>query len=87
MTAERLRLIETIAELSGDQMATVLRISPQSWSDYKAGRRKLPTDIARELKRLYGCSLDWLYTGDEANNLPLFTRKVRALEEIRRTAS
>ena len=83
---KRLRLLEATTGKNGAALARELQISTKRWSDYKAARRKFPTELAGELRRLYGCSLDWLYLGDKAANHPSFTQKLRALRVLRGSA-
>ena len=45
-------------------------ILPPQWSRFATGERRISLDSALVLKRLYGASLDWIYTGDTAG-LPL----------------
>lgn len=77
----RLRLIEQAAGVNGSQMAELLGMSRQRWSDYKRGKATLTIEEARKLKGRFGCSLDWLYIGDASNNTGAFQRK---LDEIGR---
>jgi hypothetical protein len=47
------------------------------------GHERTPDPGSRELRRLYGCSLDWLYFGEEYHNAEPFKQR---LAEARRAA-
>jgi transcriptional regulator with XRE-family HTH domain len=78
---QRLRWLELALGLNGQDIAAELGTPVTTWATWKAGETRLPTGLAAELKRRYGCSMDWLYLGDEAANLPVFTAKLRAAEK------
>jgi len=76
---ERLGLLETIAGVkSGSEMARRVGISQQAWSEHRRGARNLQLGSAKLLKAHFGCSFDWLYTGDESSNTVPFQRKLEA---------
>jgi transcriptional regulator with XRE-family HTH domain len=76
---KRLALVEEIAGVSGSEMARLLGISQQAWSDCRRGERNLQLESARKLKARFGCSFDWLYIGDESNNTVAFQGKLNAI--------
>jgi transcriptional regulator with XRE-family HTH domain len=81
VVGQRLREIELAEGLGGRQIAEALGITEVNWSRYKTGTRELPIPVAGELRRLYGCALDWIYLGEEYYNAEGFRRR---LAEARR---
>jgi hypothetical protein len=77
----RLRLLEQIANRNGVEMAEDLGVKNATWHNWKMGEKRLPTGVGAVLKRRFGCSLDWLYLGDESDNKPGFTAKLRDAEK------
>jgi len=57
---------------SGSDLAAQLGLSPQVYSDYCTGKTRIPTSVARELHFRVGCSIDWLYDGEEHRNTNAF---------------
>lgn len=75
--AERLELIyRASGATSHAELAKKLGLNPKTWSSYVTGERDLPFAVARNLKKLFGCSVDWLVLGEEANNSPAFQAKL-----------
>ena len=64
---ERLGWLEQAQELSENQIAIALGINPRNGAT-RLGERELPIPLAGELRRRYGCTLDWLYLGEEHAN-------------------
>ena len=84
VVGERLGWLEQAQELSGNQIAIGLGINRRRWSSYRLGERELPISLAGELRRRYGCTLDWLYLGEEHANSEGFKQR---LAEARRAAA
>ena len=84
VVGERLGWLEQAQELSGNQIAIGLGINRRRWSSYRLGERELPISLAGELRRRYGCTLDWLYLGEEHANSEGFQQR---LAEARRAAA
>ena len=84
VVGERLGWLEQAQELSGNQIAIGLGINRRRWSSYRLGERELPISLAGELRRRYGCTLDWLYLGEEHANSEGFKQR---LAEARRDAA
>jgi transcriptional regulator with XRE-family HTH domain len=72
----RLRWIELAEGKNGNRIAAELGIDRRMWSKYKTGKHELPIWIAGELRRLYGCALDWLYLDEEYHNAEPFKRRL-----------
>jgi hypothetical protein len=75
---KRLELLETITGLQGQELAEQFATTKQKWSHYKVGRVELPIPLARAIRDKYGCTLDWLFIGDESNLRADFEAKLRA---------
>ena len=57
---------ETVREylkLSKKDFSHNIGISPNAYTNYIAGKRIIPTDVAIKIKQLYDISIDWLLTG------------------------
>jgi transcriptional regulator with XRE-family HTH domain len=48
------------------QFAATLGVRQNHYSMMEAGKRPVPPELAVEIRRLFGATLDWLYTGDES---------------------
>lgn len=83
VVGRRLREVESAEGLDGRRIAEALGITEVNWSRYKSGTRELPIPVAGELRRRYGCALDWLYLGEEYHNAEAFKQR---LAESRRKA-
>jgi transcriptional regulator with XRE-family HTH domain len=78
----RLRLLEQAVGVNGAQMARLLGVPAQTWSNWKNGVARIPSYFAAQLKREFGCSLDWLYIGDsDANTGPFRDKLAKAKEK------
>jgi transcriptional regulator with XRE-family HTH domain len=84
VVGERLEWLEKALGLSGNRLAIELGLNRQTWSRYRLGQRELPIALAGEMRKRWGCSLDWLYFGEEQHNREDF-RKL--LSEARRKAA
>jgi transcriptional regulator with XRE-family HTH domain len=81
---ERLGLVEKALGLSGNRIASELGLNRQTWSRYRLGQRELPIALAGEMRKRWGCALDWLYLGEEQHNREDFRL---LLSETRRKAA
>lgn len=79
----RLSILEHAVGLSGAEIARQIRVTGQAWSHYTKGERSLPVPEAIKLKEIFGCSLEWIFTGSEATNLPVFQDKLVASRRIK----
>ena len=57
----RVRKARKAAELTQQELAASLDITPMLLSHYECGRRLLPVEVAFKLARQHKVSLDWLY--------------------------
>jgi transcriptional regulator with XRE-family HTH domain len=78
---ERLRLLEAATGLNGADMSRLLGVPFQTWGSWKTGAARIPVHFAAQLKREFGCALDWIYLGDAANNAPVFRDKLMRARE------
>lgn len=76
VVGERLALIEKALGMNGNRMAAELGINRQRWSTYKIGQRELPVSLAGEMRRRWGCALDWIYLGEEYHNAESFKQRL-----------
>jgi transcriptional regulator with XRE-family HTH domain len=81
----RLGLIERMYGLTGQTLAEQLGIPKQTWSRYRVGNAYVSHPIARTLRDRFGCSLDWIFIGDESNNRADFQARLNALYGISAT--
>jgi transcriptional regulator with XRE-family HTH domain len=84
VVGERLGWIERALGLSGSRIAGELGITRQRWSSYRLGLRELPISLAGEIRKRWGCALDWIYLGEEYHNAEGFKQQ---LAEARRKAA
>lgn len=59
------RLYSLVNQTVGEQkkFAESIHISPNTFSHYITGRRKLPLDVAVKISEYTNCNLNWLLTG------------------------
>lgn len=67
-TGERLKQLRKASGYGGHgqakAFAAYLGVASNHYSMIEAGKRPLALDTAREAKRQFGATLDWLYDGD-----------------------
>jgi transcriptional regulator with XRE-family HTH domain len=78
---ERLRWLEKALGLNGNQISAELGLTRQRWSMYKLGHRELSIWTAADMRRRWGCSLDWLYLGEEYRNEEPLRLKLEAARQ------
>ncbi len=84
---ERLRLMMEARGLTSAQVARLLGMSPTRYSNYVVGSSLIPVDAALKL-RVYGVSLEWLYSGDIGYHLhPDFVAALTRVSPPNRSAS
>lgn len=75
--ADRLELLfRASGAASHAELAKKLGLKRGTWSSYVTGERDLPFSVMRDLKKLFGCSVDWLVLGEEVHNSPAFQAKL-----------
>ena len=79
--AERLALLVRAVGAKSKDVADKCGVRVGAWSTYMTARSDLPLSVARELKRVYGCSVDWLIVGEEDHNSPAFQK---LLDQVRK---
>jgi transcriptional regulator with XRE-family HTH domain len=67
---QRLVLARDALRLKAVDLATNLKISQQRLSNYERGERPFDLELAMELSRRYGITMDYIYRGDP-RGLPL----------------
>lgn len=67
---QRLVLARDALGLKAIQMAISLKISAQRLSNYERGQRPFDLELAMELSRKHGITMDYIYRGDP-RSLPL----------------
>jgi plasmid maintenance system antidote protein VapI len=60
---ERLQLIVKMTVREQKKFSETIGISPNSFSHYVTGRRKLPLEVAIRISEHTNCNLNWLLTG------------------------
>ena len=83
IVGERLGWLEKALGLSGNRVAIELGLNRQTWSRYQLGQRELPISLAGEMRKRWGCSLDWLYLGEEYRNEEPLRLKLEAARQRR----
>ena len=83
VVGERLRWLEKALGLSSNRLAIELGLNRQTWSRYRLGQRGLPISLAVEMRKRWGCSLDWLYIGEEYRNEEPLRLKLEAARQRR----
>ncbi len=67
---QRLILARNALGINQARLAAALKISAQRLSNYERGDRPLDLELAMELSRRYGVTMDYIYRGDP-RGLPL----------------
>lgn len=78
--ADRLKAAREALFLGKNEIAGILEISIQRWSNYERGERPFDIDIAVKLCRTYRTvSMDWLFLGEAKGLNPAFARRLRTV--------
>lgn len=67
--AARLRRIRELSDVTKKDFASSLDMSPQAYGDYENGKRDLPLNVAKKLRRVYSIPLEFIYFG-KRDDLP-----------------
>lgn len=66
MLSKQITYLRKKSEMSQSQLAGYLNVSPSTIGMYEQGRRVPDLDALLSLSRIFGVSLDYLITGEEA---------------------
>jgi DNA-binding XRE family transcriptional regulator len=85
-TARRLRLVRIAAGYGGyknqKKFAKLLGVSPNQYNLQERGQRDLSKDVAFKIvEKFPGCSLDWLWLGDDRGLTVGFAQRLAAAEK------
>jgi hypothetical protein len=64
---DRLRLMMKAHGIRSVDVQERLDLKSGKWANWVLGKHRVPDDIVRQLRALYGISSDWLLWGDESN--------------------
>ena len=71
------------AKMTQAQMAKVIGVSRQAYSNYESGLRKPDYDVLKTLAKYFGTTVDYLLEADLPNNIfPIKTKRIPLLGEI-----
>jgi hypothetical protein len=69
--ARRLRALQqALGQVPNEQMAAWAGVTAPAWANYVLGSRPIPPEAVASLKKRWGITLDWVFTGDAARNDP-----------------
>jgi transcriptional regulator with XRE-family HTH domain len=77
-TGKRLSHLRGALGLTQRQIAGELNITGPRWANYEVGTSRIPVDVALQLVKRWGVSLDWIYYGSEAIMPKELLRKIKA---------
>lgn len=66
----RLEKVRKAWDLDQTRFAEGIGVESNTYSGWESGQKRIGIDSAMELKRVYGATLDYIYTGDHGT-LPL----------------
>ena len=81
---QRLKLAATVRDMNDSEFARSIGMAVQAWFNIHGGPNTLKVEIALDIRRIHGFTLEWIYCG-ELSQLPSELRD-KILELERRSA-
>lgn len=88
LIGERLEIWLLAKGITAAQLCDSIECKANEWSQFQSGKRKISMRVAHELVHNYGLTLDWIYRGVAAGEIPTeLLGKMKQIKNARTAAS